>query len=147
MYHILHNPNHWDEPEMFKPERFINVHGKCVVDPQWIPFELGTRMCPGRNFAMDVMALLCNRLVMDYEITTHIDLPEPSFIQSLMVVVAKMLKLPIANIVQGQREEKELIGMALILPKDFNVTLKPVKVFERKRTTWFGLVNKLTRGS
>ncbi|GFU51100.1 cytochrome P450 2U1 [Trichonephila clavipes] len=43
-----HNdPRYWDEPETFKPERFISKDGKSIVKSKYfMPFSLGKRACP-----------------------------------------------------------------------------------------------------
>ncbi|KAM0945572.1 putative costunolide synthase [Dioscorea sansibarensis] len=50
---IGRDPNSWEDPEEFKPERFV---GSSVdfngLDFKFIPFGAGRRMCPGINFAI-----------------------------------------------------------------------------------------------
>ena len=56
-YLIQRHPTHWDAPDAFRPERFLND------DPRdrwiYIPFAAGPRHCVGENFAM-------------YEMTVHV---------------------------------------------------------------------------
>lgn len=42
LQHFVHNdPNLWDEPEAFKPERFINAEGKVKKPDCFLPFGVG----------------------------------------------------------------------------------------------------------
>lgn len=44
LQHFVHNdPNLWDEPEAFKPERFINVEGKVKKPDCFLPFGVGKK--------------------------------------------------------------------------------------------------------
>jgi enediyne biosynthesis protein E7 len=56
-YLIQRHRAHWERPDEFRPERFIDA----AVDPrdQWIyiPFAAGPRHCVGENFAMYEMTL------------------------------------------------------------------------------------------
>lgn len=47
---ILHDPAFYPEPDIFKPERFLNPDGTLRDDPMLISgFGFGKRMCPGRH--------------------------------------------------------------------------------------------------
>jgi len=52
---ILHDPDVFPEPHVFRPERFLTPDGqinKDVIDPRQLVFGYGRRLCPGREFAM-----------------------------------------------------------------------------------------------
>ncbi|KAG0445548.1 hypothetical protein HPB47_014095 [Ixodes persulcatus] len=54
IYAINHDPNLWDDPEAFRPERFLDpVTGKIKQEllPQLMSFGLGPRTCPGEKLA------------------------------------------------------------------------------------------------
>jgi len=49
---ILHDPSTYPEPDVFKPERFLNPDGSSRDDPTLLSvFGFGKRICPGRHFA------------------------------------------------------------------------------------------------
>ena len=69
----LHNdPNVWEEPDQFRPERFLDTDEKFVLSNQVIPFSLGSRRCMGEQLAkMEVFIFLVS-MVQKFEI-----LPDP----------------------------------------------------------------------
>ena len=48
-YVLHHHPDHWDNPDKFNPERFIE---QSPVPYTFIPFSVGPRRCLGKNFAL-----------------------------------------------------------------------------------------------
>jgi cytochrome P450 len=47
---MLHDPASYPEPDIFKPERFLNADGSLRDDPILISaFGFGKRICPGRH--------------------------------------------------------------------------------------------------
>ncbi|CAG5133344.1 unnamed protein product [Candidula unifasciata] len=64
-YAIMRDPRHWDNPEVFKPERFLEENGTKVRTrlQSWIPFSIGPRNCIGeflarQNLLYSVVGLL-----------------------------------------------------------------------------------------
>jgi hypothetical protein len=49
---ILHDPTLYPDPDIFKPERFLNPDGSLRDDPILTSaFGFGKRICPGRHLA------------------------------------------------------------------------------------------------
>lgn len=38
------DPNHWKDPFVFKPERFINENGEIIQDNHFLPFGIGEKI-------------------------------------------------------------------------------------------------------
>uniref|UniRef100_A0A2L2YJ65 Cytochrome P450 2J6 n=1 Tax=Parasteatoda tepidariorum TaxID=114398 RepID=A0A2L2YJ65_PARTP len=70
----VHNdPEYWDEPHKFKPERFLTDDGKELVKHEsWIPFTLGKRACPGETLANVEVFLYATNILHKF----HIKFPE-----------------------------------------------------------------------
>ncbi|KAL8477676.1 hypothetical protein ACS0TY_029829 [Phlomoides rotata] len=64
IWSISRDPNTWDKPEKFEPERFvgsnIDLFGQHF---QLIPFGSGRRGCPGMQLALTVVQLVVAQLV------------------------------------------------------------------------------------
>ncbi|MEQ9319848.1 MAG: cytochrome P450, partial [Polyangiaceae bacterium] len=63
IYNAQRHPDCWDEPESFRPERFLDA----TIDPfAWLPFGGGARRCIGMTFALYemrvVLATILSRL-------------------------------------------------------------------------------------
>ncbi|OMO75811.1 Cytochrome P450 [Corchorus olitorius] len=65
---IGRDPNVWEEPDIFHPERFMesemDVKGR---DFGLIPFGGGRRICPGLPLAMRMLHLMLGRLIQSFD--------------------------------------------------------------------------------
>ena len=39
---LIRDPDHWEEPNKFKPERFLDEEGRLVRNERFLPFGVGT---------------------------------------------------------------------------------------------------------
>jgi len=77
--HGVHmDPELWDQPEEFKPERFINEEGKVQKPKHFMPFGAGQRMCLGDSLAEMELQLFFSSLLHVYDLESPADTPLPS---------------------------------------------------------------------
>ncbi|CAK5269981.1 unnamed protein product [Mycena citricolor] len=62
IYAIHHDEHNWENPHSFRPGRFEKEGLKS-----WLPFALGPRQCPARNFGMYEQRVLAAALLRQYE--------------------------------------------------------------------------------
>ncbi|XP_040070115.1 cytochrome P450 2J4 [Ixodes scapularis] len=64
------DPNLWEAPGEFRPERFLTKDGsRLIPKPEWlIPFSAGKRMCPAENFANLEVFLYLARLLQKFTV-------------------------------------------------------------------------------
>jgi cytochrome P450 len=51
IYHVLRDPTHFKDADVFNPERFINSEGKFINNERVIAFGVGKRSCLGQSLA------------------------------------------------------------------------------------------------
>jgi len=56
-YFVHRHPRHWDDPESFRPERFLEEAAGSRHKFAYFPFAVGPRHCIGENFAMFEMTV------------------------------------------------------------------------------------------
>ncbi|KAK9056067.1 hypothetical protein SSX86_027154 [Deinandra increscens subsp. villosa] len=62
------DPDSWEDPESFKPERFKNSPiGFTGSNFEFIPFGAGRRICPGINFGMGAVEFVVANLLLHYD--------------------------------------------------------------------------------
>jgi cytochrome P450 len=74
VFGALHNLGEWEEPAEFRPERYLvpssegDGEGKGTSVPaSWIPFGLGRRQCPAKNFTLLELRVLVAHLLKKYK--------------------------------------------------------------------------------
>ncbi|XP_015791801.1 cytochrome P450 18a1-like [Tetranychus urticae] len=69
---VHHDPNLWDNPELFKPERFLDEDkSKAIKPPYLVAFSGGKRVCPGESFAYLQIFLYLVSILQQFEISVE----------------------------------------------------------------------------
>nr|QPN72038.1 cytochrome P540 [Stevia rebaudiana] len=71
IWKIHHNPDVWDEPSQFRPERFLTDKKNFDVKGQHfdlLPFGSGRRMCLGASFALNSMQSTLAGLIQGFDL-------------------------------------------------------------------------------
>jgi indolin-2-one monooxygenase/3-hydroxyindolin-2-one monooxygenase/benzoxazinone N-monooxygenase len=68
---IGRDPNAWEKPEEFMPERFLQEglekSSGLGQDFKYLPFGSGRRICPGANFALATMEIMLANLMYHFD--------------------------------------------------------------------------------
>lgn len=67
-YELNLGEEYWTDPELFKPERFLNADGAVVKPAHFIPFSTGKRTCIGQRLVQCFSFILLATLVQQYDI-------------------------------------------------------------------------------
>ncbi|KAK2863406.1 hypothetical protein Q5P01_002939 [Channa striata] len=63
MWSIHHDPQHWDKPDVFNPDRFLDDQGQRVAPSCFLPFGAGPRVCVGESLARLELFLILSSLL------------------------------------------------------------------------------------
>ncbi|XP_050366511.1 demethylepipodophyllotoxin synthase-like isoform X2 [Argentina anserina] len=78
IWKLHRDPNVWQDPCIFQPERFLTSHADVDVRGQnfeLMPFGSGRRICPGISLALGLVELTLAHLLHKFEITAPSDEP------------------------------------------------------------------------
>ncbi|KAE8417271.1 cytochrome P450 [Aspergillus pseudocaelatus] len=67
LHHIHNNPDLWDNPQKFNPDRWDTEEVKNRHKAAYIPFAMGSRMCIGFNFALQEIKVFLPKLIYRYK--------------------------------------------------------------------------------
>ncbi|XP_032742557.1 cytochrome P450 3A2-like [Rattus rattus] len=66
LYALQHDPQHWPEPEEFRPERFSKENKGRIGHYVYMPFGNGHRNCLGMRFALMSMKLAVTKVLQNF---------------------------------------------------------------------------------
>lgn len=82
-YVVHRNPQFWENPEAFQPERFLPSSDKKSLLQSFMPFGVGERMCLGKGIAMMELPLILTQIVQ------QIDLNIPNTIDPALLITLR----------------------------------------------------------
>ncbi|XP_050666565.1 cytochrome P450 306a1 [Leptidea sinapis] len=69
------DPNVWENPNEFKPIRFIDEQGNLIKPQEFIPFQTGKRMCPGDELSRMITAGFVVRFLRAFKVSLASEKP------------------------------------------------------------------------
>ncbi len=67
LYHCHYNKDVWNDPEVFRPQRFLEQGIK--LKQHVVPFQLGKRQCIGEPLAKDILFIYVTRIFQSFDVT------------------------------------------------------------------------------
>jgi methyl farnesoate epoxidase/farnesoate epoxidase len=64
---VLNDRDHWGDPEVFRPERFLDADHKFCKDEWMIQFGAGKRVCLGEILARSMLFLIFSTLMQEFK--------------------------------------------------------------------------------
>merc|ERR1711953_523294 len=99
--HIMNDPKHWDKPEEFNPDRFLDAEDNFKKNDRCIPFLVGKRYCLGQQLAQHQLFLFLTGLLQAF--TFSPTLPHPDMVNIEPEVVGFLHTCPNYSVVISNR--------------------------------------------
>ncbi|KAK3788828.1 hypothetical protein RRG08_059406 [Elysia crispata] len=64
---VLRDEKVWGDPEVFRPDRFLDENGSVVAKKEFVPFSIGKRNCIGEGLATMELFIFISALVQKFE--------------------------------------------------------------------------------
>ncbi|CAH1775797.1 unnamed protein product [Owenia fusiformis] len=78
---VHHDPDYWQDPYTFNPERFIGEDGKFKKDDHVMTFSVGKRSCLGESLAKAEMFLFFSTVLQRFSLQTEHNQPPPKIVK------------------------------------------------------------------
>lgn len=88
MYGLAHDPKLFEDPMIFRPDRFSKENYERVPKFSYIPFSAGPHICIGRKYASMIMKILSIKILQKFVVSRK-DPNEEFVLMAQMVLKAK----------------------------------------------------------
>ncbi|KAI9028827.1 cytochrome P450, partial [Phycomyces nitens] len=96
IFSLHRNPNVWNNPEVFDPERFM-PGGEAEKQPNsglsWIPFSTGARQCIGMNFSLIEQRVMLSMMLRKFTWTLPKGSAHQDYLHTINLVIADAMDL------------------------------------------------------
>ncbi|XP_056630734.1 probable cytochrome P450 305a1 [Diorhabda sublineata] len=98
-YSVHHDKDYWIDPEIFRPERFLDSEGKLIHHERFLPYGLGKRRCLGDVLARSCIFIFFSEIIRNFSITkypgseTPTEVPLPGITLCPQKYIAKFTQL------------------------------------------------------
>ena len=98
LWSLFHSREHWGDPEVFRPERFLNEEKAFIKDEWMISFGVGPRMCLGEVLARDTIFLFFTTLLQEFVLSVPEGDPVPKTLPvSGMILTPQPFRIKISR--------------------------------------------------
>uniref|UniRef100_L7N0U9 Uncharacterized protein n=1 Tax=Ciona intestinalis TaxID=7719 RepID=L7N0U9_CIOIN len=77
LWWVHNDPEYWNEPDVFKPERHLDEEGNLIMSNRVIPFSIGARHCLGENLARTEIFLFLVSILQKFTVLPNPEDPNP----------------------------------------------------------------------
>ena len=68
VWNFHHNPEHWEDPFVYNPDRFLPERIQQMDPYTFLPFSAGPRNCIGQAFAMNTIKIVVGQILRRFEL-------------------------------------------------------------------------------
>jgi cytochrome P450 len=79
LYHVMNDPEHFNIPRVFNPDRFLDANGKFLSEERVAPFGIGKRICLGQTLAEKEFYLFFAGILQQFELNQDETTTLPSY--------------------------------------------------------------------